>query len=135
LFKTWYSAFESPLGDLLQEAETIVWAGIATNCCVQQSAFDADRRGLRSVIPIQAVSASSCEAFSVSLTALGKSVAAIVSIDDVLSGKEILDIAIQNSEIGRQAERWFRDQENRLGDPRGLSLDDVLRRLGATPDQ
>jgi nicotinamidase-related amidase len=131
LFKTWYSAFELRLIDSLHDAGTIVWAGVATDCCVQQSAFDADRHGLRSVIPIQAVSASSCEAFSASLTALGKSAAAIVDIDDILSGKDILDIAIETGEIGTRAERWFEDQVNRLGDPSGLNLDDVLLRLGA----
>jgi nicotinamidase-related amidase len=130
-FKTWYSAFDSRLIDSLHNVGTIVWAGVATDCCVQQSTFDADRHGMRNVIPIQAVSASSCEAFSASLTALGKSAAAIVDIDDVLSGKDILDIAIETSEIGTRAERWFKDQENLLGDHSGLNLDDVLHRLGA----
>jgi len=134
LFKTWYSAFDSPLGASLEDADTIVWGGIATDCCVQQSAFDADRRGLRSIIPIQAVSASSSGTFSASLTALGKSVAEVVDIDDLLAGEDITNLSIQSSEIGPQAARWFGDQENRLGGTSGLSLDDVLRRLGVPPD-
>ena len=129
-FKTWYSALESSLTDVLPTEGTIVWAGVATNCCIQQSAFDADRRGLLNVIPIQAVSASSSEGFSASLTALGKSAAAVVDIDDILASKNLEEIAIEIDQIGGRADQWFSDQEHRLGDSSGLDLDEALRRLG-----
>jgi nicotinamidase-related amidase len=132
-FKTWYSALESESADALPDEGTIVWGGVATDCCVQQSAFDADRRGLRNVIPIQAVSASTGDAFSASLTSLGKSAAAVVDLEDVLEGKDFADIALEIDQIAGRAERWFSDQENRLGNPSGLDLADVLSRLDAVP--
>ncbi len=133
-FKTWYSALESPLAELLPSGGTVVWAGVATDCCIQQSAFDADRRGLRNVIPIESVSASSPEGFSASLTALGKSAAAVVDIDDILAGKEFAESAIEIEDIGGRAEQWFSQQDKLLGDPSGLDLGEVLARLGAEPE-
>lgn len=132
--KTWYSALDSPLSEALPDEGMIVWAGVATNCCIQQSAFDADRRGLRNVIPIQAVSASSTEEFSASLVALGKSAATVVELNDLLAGGDFAASAIEIDRIGESARHWFTDQMNRLGDPTGLGLNDVLARLGAEPE-
>ena len=132
-FKTWYSAFDAGLNDALGGIDILVWAGVATNCCVQQSAFDADRLGLQSVIPLQAVSASSIDAFSASLTALGKSAARIADLDELLAGGDLTTIAIDIGEITGRSEQWFTEQEARLGDVVGLSLEQVLQRLGSSP--
>jgi nicotinamidase-related amidase len=130
LYKTWYSAFDANLDEYVSAGDTIVWAGVSTDCCIQASAFDADRREIRSVIPIQAVSASSCRSFSASLTALGKSVASVVGMDALLAGENITDPAIEVADIGAAAEEWFKGQEARMGTPASdTGLGDVLKRL------
>lgn len=131
-FKTWYSAFDAGLEDALDGVDIVVWAGVATNCCVQQSAFDADRLGLQSVIPLQAVSASRMDEFSASLAALGKSAARIADLDELLAGGDVTTIAVDIGEIRARAERWFTEQEARLGDADGLTLEQALHRLAAS---
>jgi len=132
LYKTWYSAFDANLDAFVSAGDTIVWAGVSTDCCIQASAFDADRREIRNVIPVQAVSASSCGLFSASLTGLGKSVADIIRIETLLAGEGIGDSAIDIADIGLQAENWFNGQSALLGSPEiGTSLGDVLLRLDA----
>ena len=108
LYKNWYSAFETNLKDYVSEDDIVLWAGVSTDCCIQASAFDADRSELRSIIPIEAVSASTSELFSASLVGLGKSVATIVSVDAVLAGANLRDPAIRIEDIEIQAETWFR---------------------------
>jgi len=131
LYKTWYSAFQANLRDSIQGVDTVVWAGVSTDCCILASAFDADRLELHSVIPIEAVSASSCEVFSASLTALGKSVATVVSVDAILAGQDISDPEIAVVDIPGQAEKWFKGQEARLSAVgSGSSLSEVLQLLG-----
>lgn len=130
LYKHWYSAFDASLDDHVSAGDTVVWAGVSTDCCIQASAFDADRRQLRSVVPIEAVSASSCESFSASLTGLGKSVATIVSINTLLAGMDMADSNTQISDVGERAEEWFKGQQERLGTPEpGTELSVILQRL------
>lgn len=130
VFKAWYSALDSSLNELLPATGTVVWTGVATDCCILQSAFDADRLGLRSMVPIQAVSASSPEGFSSSLEALGKSAAAVVDLDEILAGKGFADSEVEVDQVAAQAKRWFDEQKELLGaDPDGHDLDDVLSRL------
>jgi nicotinamidase-related amidase len=131
LFKTWYSAFTPDLARQLEGGQVIVWGGVATDCCIQQSAFDADRQGLRSVVPIQAVSASKVGGFVPSLVALAKSAATIVDLDDLTAARTIPERGLELDDIEERARKWFDEQESRLGDPSGLQLDAVLRRLGA----
>lgn len=133
LYKTWYSAFDTTLDDHVEAGDTVIWAGVTTDCCIQASAFDADRREINSVIPIQAVSASSCEMFTASLTALAKSVATIVDIDAVLASGNISECAIEIAEVGGRAEEWFKGQEALLSNAdSSTSLIDILRRLGVS---
>jgi nicotinamidase-related amidase len=134
VFKTWYSAFQSELIESLGDVSAIIWGGVATDCCIQQSAFDADRQGVHSVIPIQAVSASSAEAFSASLTALAKSAATILDLATVIGLDEPPSTGLDPAEVGPLAREWFGQQQSRLGDVEGLSLEEVLARLrtGAT---
>lgn len=131
LRKTWYSAFGPELTQSLGDVSTIIWGGVATDCCIQQSAFEADRRGLHSVIPIQAVSASSADAFAASLGALAKSAATVVDLAAVLDGGDVPSAGIEPTEVGQRAKDWFTAQESTLGDTTGLSLDEVLCRLRA----
>lgn len=128
LFKQWYSAFDADLEQHLDGIETVVWAGVATDCCIHQSAFDGDRRDLRNLIPIQAVSASDRSAFVASLLGLSKSAAEIVDLNELVLGNIN---ALDRKAIEEIADRWFDDQESRLHS-RGSDhdqLDRVLERL------
>ncbi|MBS1845146.1 MAG: cysteine hydrolase [Actinobacteria bacterium] len=131
VFKSWYSALRSPLKDLLPAAGTVMWTGVATDCCILQSAFDADHLGLRNVVPIQAVSASSAEGFSSSLEALAKSAAAIVDLDKILAGQALTDCEVEVGDVSDRARRWFSEQKELLGDSDGHDLQEVLSRLRA----
>lgn len=130
LFKTWYSAFDSGLEGYLDDATTIVWAGVASDCCVQQSAFEADRRRMHSIVPLQAVSASSSPAYVGSLVGMAKSVCDVVDLAEVASGKGIDAAALDVNEIEQRAGSWFQDQFSLLGDATGLTLESALERLG-----
>jgi nicotinamidase-related amidase len=132
LYKSWYSAFDAELANHLDEPEAIVWTGVATDCCIQQSAFDADRRGIRSLIPIQAVSASSCDTFVASLVALGKSSAEVVDLDDLLRNGPVTATPLGSDDIRQAARAWFERQKALLpSEPEGL--DDLLKGLHETP--
>jgi nicotinamidase-related amidase len=129
--KRWYSALRSPLEDLLPAGGTVIWTGVATDCCILQSAFDADHLKMRSVVPIQAVSASSAEAFANSLKALAKSAAAVVDLDEVLAGEGLVEV----EDVTERATRWFKEQKKLLGDPDDHDdLDEVLARLRVADD-
>ena len=131
LYKTWYSAFETDLDEQIADIDTIVWAGVSTDCCIQASAFDADRRGLRSIIPFQTVSASSRELYSASLAGLGKSVATIANLDALIEGADLQNPTIQIDDIVGDAEMWFNSQKERVGDVGdNTSLSQVLHQLG-----
>lgn len=129
LFKQWYSAFDADLSPHLDGISTIVWAGVATDCCIHASAFDADRLDYCNIVPIEAVSASSCDAFTVSLTGLAKSVAEIVDLDAVLAGTLLPDTPKPLNDLAARALAWYEGQVSRLGDTANLSLDEALRRL------
>ena len=129
VFKQSFSAFDV-LKRHLGGVTTIVWAGVATDCCIHGSAFAADEAGYCNIIPIEAVSASSCEDFAFSLKAMAKSLAEVVDLDFVLDGL-LTPGALGHPDhiVVERARAWYRKQTDRLGDTTGLSLDDVLQRL------
>jgi biuret amidohydrolase len=134
LYKKWYSAFESELADHLDHPTAIVWTGVATDCCIQQSAFDADRRGIRSLVPIQAVSASSRETFVASLATLAKSAAEVVDLDDLLRNDPLTSTPLESDEIKRIARAWFDREEAVIAASEPTGLNDLLNRLTASSD-
>jgi nicotinamidase-related amidase len=118
LFKTSYSAF---FGTTLQKelssaATCIIWGGVAVDCCIQQSVFEADRLEFRNIVPIQAVSASSREAFVAGLLSLGKSAADILELDDIIDESSGIGHSLSKEEIGLSASSWFTNNESDLTD-------------------
>lgn len=106
VYKTSYSAFwKTDLKVKLMGVDTVVFAGVATDCCIQQSVFDADRLGLRSIIPYQAVSASSCESFVCGLVSMAKSAGDVFDLAKVLSGD--INVPLSVDEIKVLAMSWF----------------------------
>jgi nicotinamidase-related amidase len=134
LFKKWYSAFDSGLDRYVDSARTIVWAGVASDCCIQQSAFEADRSGMHSVVPFQAVSASSLPAYVGSLVGMAKSVCDVVDLADVVSSTGEGPAPLEADAIEERSGAWYEAQQSRVGDADGLTLDIVLERLGHRPE-
>lgn len=138
VYKDWYSAFASDFSQILGGESTIVWTGVATDCCISQSAFEADRHGLTSVVPIEAVSASSKDAFRSGLLSLSKSAADIVILEQLESFSppdrvrfDANQLRLNVDEIRQYADAWYDKQEAQLkalGTKR--DLDSVLEALG-----
>jgi isochorismate hydrolase len=130
LFKTWYSAFaDTRLQEYLIGVTDIILGGVATDCCIQQSVFDADRRGFRSIVPLQAVSASSCESFTASLVAIAKSAGDILDLADVFDDAKRAETRLDIQDIEQIARIWFQKQQTILGNTSDVTLEEVLRRL------
>ncbi len=129
MFKQWYSAFDAPLEDHVDEDTRIIWAGVASDCCIQQSAFEADRRKIHSLVPYQAVSASSPSAYVGSLVAMAKSACDVVDLADVIGRSGAGAPSLDTPAIEERAEAWYQEQAARLGEPGSLGLDDVVERL------
>jgi nicotinamidase-related amidase len=113
IYKASYSAFwETTLDRAVNGAHTLVFAGVAADCCIQQSVFDAERRGFRSVIPLQAVSASSGDAFVSSLLAMDKSAGDVVDLDTLLKYGMAETQPLPAENIRTLAQSWFRDSKS-----------------------
>lgn len=130
MFKHWYSAFDAALLPYVTKARAIVWAGVASDCCIQQSAFEADRLQLRSIVPYQAVSASRRPAFIGSLVGMAKSVCNVVDLDDLVDCAGSEAPALSVVDIEERSRAWYDEQLSRLGDEREQrTLVEVLQRL------
>jgi len=127
LYKTWYSAFDADLEAHLRDVSTVLWAGVATDCCIQQSAFDAERRGMWSIIPFEAVSASSSDAFSVGLLGLQKSAASVIALASLESNDLPLDLASLATE--QRLRQWYAEQESYLSELNEVTLPALISHL------
>ena len=137
LFKTWYSAFADTglLERLSSDITEIVWGGVATDCCIQQSVFDADRHGIRSIVPLQAVSASSAEAHVASLIAIAKSAGEVRDAIAVVRDGPASGQPIEIETVRQLATEWFAKHQLILEGVRGHDLEAVLHRLSYPSDQ
>lgn len=129
LHKSWYSAFEADLDPHLTGIQTVIWTGVAADCCIYQSAFDGDRKGLRNIVPLQAVSASKRLAFSSSLVGLAKSAADVVDLEDLLSSAVLPTTGLEPHVVEDIASKWFSQQQARLKTSSSWDLSTVLKAL------
>ncbi|HKP90333.1 MAG TPA: cysteine hydrolase [Thermoleophilaceae bacterium] len=129
LYKHWYSAFDdSGLEDHLSENTTIVWAGVASDCCIQQSAFEADHSGRHTVVPFQAVSASHRPAYVGSLVGMAKSACDVADLADILD-RGIEAPALEVDAIEERSRAWYTEQQALLPEGDESTLETVLDRL------
>ena len=130
LYKHAYSAFAgTELDKLIDGASNVFFAGVATDCCVQQSVFDGDHHGFRCVVPLQAVSASSIDGFVSGLAGMAKSAGDVVDLWDLLkSGRA--DNILEAHEVYERARAWFQAQEAVLERSKRENLVRVLDELG-----
>ncbi len=92
--KQGYSGFgRTNLDDVLNDAPQLILAGIATDCCVHYTAFDAAcAHGKRVYVPFQATSASTAEAYVSSLKAVWKSLGSVFDLAE-LPEKRLEDVS------------------------------------------
>lgn len=88
LVKKRYSAFyDTALDALLAEldATTLILAGVNTHACIRMAAIDAYQRDLEVVIPRECVASPDAEHHEVTLRYLGREIARVVSLEEVLA--------------------------------------------------
>lgn len=115
--KQLFSAFAgTPLGQVVAQTPTLVIAGVATDCCVLTTAFDAATTYRKDVyIPYQAVAASAAEAFAYGLDFIAKSAGAVVDLDHLLArGEPSWADRIHPDVLPQVALERFRQQQQEL---------------------
>jgi len=88
--KQQYDAFEgTELDNALEDSQSVVIGGLATDCCVLFTAQTAANKHRMDVyLPYQAVSASTVESYMVGLSTAEKSFAAVVDLEKLLQAGE-----------------------------------------------
>lgn len=115
--KTSYSAFvDTPLEEELGECNRLLVAGIAADCCVLQTAFDASARiGIPTVVPYECVSASRAESYAAGIRTIAKSAACVTSVETVLNGPfSWRDALLEEDSAGTASMAWFEQMNQRL---------------------
>jgi len=131
LYKHGYSAFAgTELDRFITGAENVFFVGIATDCCIQQSVFDADCHQFKCTVPLQAVSASSCDGFASGLTGIAKSAGDVVDLWDFLKNGSI-DHFLESHEVYERSRAWFQAQEAVLERSKKVDLTSVLNELAS----
>jgi nicotinamidase-related amidase len=119
-----FSAFiDTTLGARLRNAEHVLVTGVAANCCIFLTAFDAGTRyGKQVFVPYDAVSASSLSAYEVGIKSMAVSAAAITSTEAVL-GTEALSFEdhIPVDDAVRQGKLWYAAAQS--------SVEEIRKRL------
>jgi nicotinamidase-related amidase len=139
--KQHFDGFSNPdLARALQESESIIVTGIATDCCVLFTAHSASSLHSKEVyLPYQAVAASTLEDYAFSLRAAEKSIAAITDVRNLLSTtgptpnlRAVPRLDPQH--LTEQVSDWFREQLQYVDQTRAevtteMSVNEILRRL------
>jgi nicotinamidase-related amidase len=116
--KTKFSGFfGTTLADEIKEYDSLILCGIATDCCVLQTAMDAVSHGKHVYVPYQAVSASSLSAYVSGLEAIAKSAGAVVDLEAVLRQQGDLweaRLPEGKDEPMSEAADWYSGEERRL---------------------
>ncbi len=116
------------LEDRLGGIENVIITGVAANCCVLLTAFDAaERYGKRVFVPYQCVSASDENAYTSGLFSIAKSAATVV--DANLLSVASLDASqrLRLHEIEAQASAWYQTREEQA---ESLDFGEELGRAG-----
>ncbi len=108
--KTSFSGFlDTRLDELIIASNKVVIAGVAADCCILHTATDAAERFHKEVyLPFQAVSASGLREYVFGLRAAGKSVAAILDLNDLVGAAHPdWEMKLDPSTITEKLEAWF----------------------------
>jgi nicotinamidase-related amidase len=136
--KQGYSAFDgTDLAGLLEGIFSVVLAGIAADCCILKTAFDAESLGKHVYLPYQAIGASGPDEYVYSLAILAKSVGVVTDVQELLtSSSPSLDHSLSLEQIRVMPSEWFQAQLATLNQLlvevptlRQMPIDDSLRLL------
>jgi len=107
--KQQFSAFDgTDLTRILESTSSVVLAGIAADCCILHTAFDAAGQGKEVYIPYQAIGAAGPDEFLAGLVTLNKSAAFVGDLRDLLkSGQSALKESIPEADFRARLRAWF----------------------------
>jgi nicotinamidase-related amidase len=129
--KRFYSAFdETTLDAELEGVTEILFAGVATDCCILRSVFDADRRGFRALLPYQAVSASTMEGYVGGLSSMAKAAGDVVDLAVMLAGESVEGAKVKVPQVATIARAWFESERERARNFGAVGVEELVRRLG-----
>jgi nicotinamidase-related amidase len=116
--KTQFSGFFSTdLAAQLASFDSVFLCGIATDCCILTTAFDAANHRKNVYVPYQAVSAANLNAYIFGLQAIAKSAGAIIDLDALLKEpSRAWEKRLRPDEIPSIAGGWYATQTERLAD-------------------
>lgn len=117
--KTKYSGFHgTDLIARLTGFDTVLLAGVAADCCILHTAFDATSHGKHVIVPYQAVSATTRNAYVSGLETIAKSAGAVVDLHAILNpaSPSPWDSRLHGEELETVLESWFSRQLELLGE-------------------
>lgn len=113
VIKCSYSGFvRTDLEQTISGFEIVVLCGLATDCCLLQTAFDAaERCGKRVVVPFDATAATERDRYLISLCSIAKSAGIVLPIDSLLSlpAHDWTKSALECAQLAQIAGKWFDD--------------------------
>ncbi len=114
--KSQYSGFSGTnLADLLRDCESVILCGIAADCCILQTAFDAAGLKKHVYIPYQTVSATTLRAYVSGLAIIAKSAGAVVDLAQVMKPLEGLwEARLEEGALEQVTSQWYSAQLKRL---------------------
>lgn len=116
--------FGTNLADRLAGNDSVILCGIATDCCILHTAFDAASHRKQVYVPYQAVSATTFEAYVFGLQAIAKSAGDVVDLEALLRAPgRPWEARLEPTEIKESAGRWYSAQIRRLEDFRKQRLE------------
>jgi nicotinamidase-related amidase len=114
--KTQFSGFfDTDLAAQLASCDSVFLCGIATDCCILTTAFDAASHRKHVYVPYQAVSAANLDAYIFGLQSIAKSVGAIIDLDVLLKDPgRAWEERLRSEKIRSVAGGWYAAQAERL---------------------
>lgn len=119
--KIGYSAFSNPeLVSVIGDHDKIILAGVAADCCILHTAFDAAvKLEIPILVPFQAVSASDFKAYWNGLRIMEKSAVDIVDIVEADISKDFSEFSNSFFKLDQDVDRvlaWFNEMQLRVAE-------------------
>ena len=116
--KTQFSGFfGTRLADQLTACDSLILCGIATDCCVLTTAFDAANHRKHVYVPYQAVSAATLDAYIFGLQTIAKSAGAVIDLEILLRDPgQAWEERLEAKQIKELAGAWYLSQSDLLAD-------------------
>jgi len=135
--KTDFSALRgSGREELIEGCDELILVGVAADCCVQQTAFDAARMGVHVVVPYRAVAASTKGGYIGGLSSIAKSAGSIVDFSELDLDRDFFEQRVKNDRLEPVLDSWvdrshavLRDKRERWKRLAAEQFTDVLEEI------